>query len=209
MQIDNSFHVDAPPDRVYAFLLDVNNVARCMPGAELSEVVDANTFKGKVVVKVGPIIVNYDGVARIISRDEAARSAVVEAEGRETKGAGSAKATSTMTVNAAGDGSEVILSASLNVAGRVAQFGRGVMEDVSRRLVGQMADCIRASLEAAEEAGAATPGSAPAGREAGLMAPQPPPAAKPVNALALLFSVLMGRLKRLFGGRRTESDSRR
>ena len=208
MQIDNSFHVDAPPDRVYAFLLDVNNVARCMPGAELSEVVDANTFKGKVVVKVGPIVVNYDGVARIISRDEAARTAVVEAEGRETKGAGSAKATATMTVNAAGDGSEVVLSASLNVAGRVAQFGRGVMEDVSRRLVGQMADCIRASLESAEEAGAGTPETGPAMGEAGPTAPQPQPAAKPINALALIFSVLMGRLRRLFGGRRAESDSR-
>jgi carbon monoxide dehydrogenase subunit G len=208
MRIDNSFHVDAPPDRVFAFLLDVNNVARCVPGAELSEVVDANTFKGTIIVKLGPIAVNYDGVARIVSRDEGARMAVVEAEGRDRKGGGSAKATSTMTVDPAGDGSEVVLSASLSVGGRVSQFGQGVMDDVSRRLVSDMADCIRSSLESAEEAVAGTPEMGLDTGEAGAGALQARPGVKPVNALALLFSILIGRVRRLFGGGRVKADRR-
>jgi len=86
MQIENSFAVKAPPDRVYEFLLDVNNVVSCVPGAELSEVVDPNTFKGKVRIKVGPVTVSYNGTARITSRDAETRSATLEAEGRETTG---------------------------------------------------------------------------------------------------------------------------
>jgi uncharacterized protein len=159
MQIENEFQVAAPPDRVYAFLLDVNRVVACMPGAELSEVVDPTTFKGKVRIKVGPITVSYNGTARIPERDEASRSAVLEADGRETTGPGSARATARMSVQEADGGSRVRLVTDYTVAGRIANFGRGVMEDVSKRLVAQMADCIKASLEAPE---AAEVGAAPA-----------------------------------------------
>jgi carbon monoxide dehydrogenase subunit G len=159
MQIENEFHVAAPPDRVYAFLLDVNRVVACMPGAELSEVVDPTTFKGKVRIKVGPITVSYNGTARIAERDEASRSAVLEAEGRETTGPGSARATARTSVEEADGGSRVRLVTDYTVAGRIANFGRGVMEDVSKRLVAQMADCIKANLEAPE---AAEAGAAPA-----------------------------------------------
>ncbi|MGA8636079.1 MAG: SRPBCC domain-containing protein, partial [Candidatus Dormiibacterota bacterium] len=92
MQIENSFAVRAAPDRVYEFLLDVNNVVSCVPGAELSEVVDPDTFKGKVRIKVGPVTVSYNGTARITSRDTAARTATLEADGRETTGSGTAQA---------------------------------------------------------------------------------------------------------------------
>ncbi|MBO0704832.1 MAG: SRPBCC family protein, partial [Candidatus Dormibacteraeota bacterium] len=135
MQIENSFEIAAAPDEVYRFLLDVNRVAACMPGAELSEVVDPDTFKGKVRIKVGPITVAYNGTARITERDEAARRAVLSADGRETTGPGSARASATMTVEEADAGSRVLLATDFTVAGRVANFGRGVMEDVSRRLV--------------------------------------------------------------------------
>src|SRR2546421_7970241 len=150
MHIENELQVGAPPDRVYAFLLDVNRVVTCMPGAELSEVVDPSTFKGKVKIKVGPITVSYNGTARIAERDEAARVAVLEAEGRETTGPGSTRATARMTVEEDGDASRVRLVTDFTVAGRIANFGRGVMEDVSKRLVAQMADCIKANLETAE-----------------------------------------------------------
>src|SRR5438105_14743377 len=141
MQIENSFAVGAPPDRVYQFLVDVNQVVGCMPGAELSEVVDPNTFKGKVKIKVGPITVAYNGTAKIAKRDEAARKATLQAEGRETTGPGSARATANMSVEDSAGASMVRIATDFTVAGRVAQFGRGVMEDVSRRLIGQMADC--------------------------------------------------------------------
>lgn len=150
MQIENEFEVGAPPERVYAFLLDVNRIVRCMPGAELSEVVDPDTFNGRVKIKVGPITVSYKGTARISERDQEAHRATLQAEGRETTGPGSARATAVMTVEPAGAGSRVHLATDFNVAGRVANFGRGVMEDVSRRLVSQMADCIKSNLESAE-----------------------------------------------------------
>ena len=158
MQIENSFAVKAPPDRVYEFLLDVNNVVSCVPGAELSEVVDPDTFKGKVRIKVGPVTVSYNGTARITSRDPETRTATLEAEGRETTGSGSAQATTVMSVAAAGETSTVTLTTDFTVVGRVAQFGRGIMEDVSRHLVAQAAECIQSKLEAPPAATAATDG---------------------------------------------------
>jgi uncharacterized protein len=148
MQIENSFAVKAEPDRVYEFLLDVNNVVSCVPGAELSEVVDPDTFKGKVRIKVGPVTVSYNGTATITARDATSRTATLQAEGRETTGSGTAQATTVMAVAPDGDASKVTLTTDFTVVGRVAQFGRGIMEDVSRHLVGQAAECIQSKLEA-------------------------------------------------------------
>jgi uncharacterized protein len=198
MQLENSFQVGAPPEKVFAYLLDVNKVAGCVPGAELSEVVDDSTFKGKVKVKVGPIAVAYSGTARITERSEADRSATLTAEGRETTGPGSARATATMRVEAAGEGSLVRITTDYHVAGRVAQFGRGVMEDVSKRMVNEMAGCIKANLEAS----APTPSGGAPSASAGSAAPQPAApvtAQREVNALALMWELLVLRLKRLFG----------
>lgn len=201
MQIENTFEIDAPPDRVYAFLLDVNRVVGCVPGAELSEVVDPNTFKGKVKIKVGPVTVAYAGTARIADRDDVARSAVLEGEGRETTGPGNARAKATMSVTESGGGSRVTVNTDFTVAGRVAQFGRGLMEDVSKSLVAQMAACIKSKLETPEApAAAAESGSASVAgaTTAEPSAPQPQAETEPVNALALLWSVLVARLKSLF-----------
>ena len=192
MQLENSFEVGATPERVFAYLIDVNRVVGCVPGAELSEVVDPTTFKGKVKIKVGPITVSYAGTARITDRDDAKHSATLEAEGRETSGPGSARAKAYMSVEAGGTGSVVKIVTDYTVAGRIAQFGRGGMEDVSRRIVNDMAACIKANLEAAETAAAAdTPGAAPA-------APVDHVKARPVNALALFFAVLGDGVRRVF-----------
>ncbi|HET7466529.1 MAG TPA: SRPBCC family protein [Candidatus Dormibacteraeota bacterium] len=197
MQLENSFSVSAPPERVFSYLLDINKVVGCVPGAELSEVVDPTTFKGKVKVKVGPITVAYSGTARITDRDDAGRSAAIEAEGRETTGPGSARAKATMKVEAEGSGSVVRISTEYSVAGRVAQFGRGVMEDVSRRIVNEMAACIKANVEGGEQHAAAVSGGSVA-------ADAPAPAAvtaKPVNAITLFFQVLWEGIRRLFGAK--------
>lgn len=196
MQLENSFTVGAPPDRVFAYLLDVNKIVGCVPGAELSEVVDPTTFKGKVKIKVGPITVAYNGTARITDRDDANHGATLEADGRETTGPGSARAKARMTVEAEGAGSVVKIVTDYSVAGRVAQFGRGVMEDVSRRIVTDMAACIKANVEAAEPG--ASPGGGPGAAE---NVAAPPAVSKPVNAFGLLFSVLWARLKGLFGAK--------
>jgi uncharacterized protein len=194
--------VAAPPDRVFAYLLDVNKVAGCVPGAELSEVVDPSTFKGKVKIKVGPVTVAYNGTARIVDRDDTTHSASIEAEGRETTGPGSARAKANMSVVPDGAGSTVKIVTEYNVAGRVAQFGRGVMEDVSRRLVGEMAACIAANIEADEPHSAPgggageDPGAAGSGPGAALhsSASARVATARPINVMALLLSVLWARL---------------
>ena len=193
---------------MFAYLLDVNKVAGCVPGAELSEVVDPSTFKGKVKIKVGPVTVAYNGTARIVNRDDSTHSASIEAEGRETTGPGSARATAHMSVVPDGAGSIVKIVTDYNVAGRVAQFGRGVMEDVSKRLVGEMAACIATNIEADEPhsaaAAGATPGEGPGAATPSTSTSAParvPATAKPVNAVGLLFSVLWARLRGLFGSR--------
>jgi uncharacterized protein len=203
MQLENSFSVGAPPDTVFAYLIDVNKVVGCVPGAELSEVVDPTTFKGKVKIKVGPITVAYSGTAKIVDRNDAQHTATLEAEGRETTGPGSARAKALMSVDADGAGSTVKIVTDYNVAGRVAQFGRGVMEDVSRRIVNDMAACIKANVEAAEPAAGGGPsgGSAVGG---GAGAPASPPSvvtAKPINALSLFFKVLWAGIRRAFGAK--------
>lgn len=202
MQIENSFAVKAAPDRVYEFLLDVNNVVSCVPGAELSEVVDPNTFKGKVRIKVGPVTVSYNGTARITSRDAETRTATLEAEGRETTGSGSAQATTVMAVAADGESSTVTLTTDFTVVGRVAQFGRGIMEDVSRHLVGQAAECIQSKLEAPPPSTAAAdpPGAGAGASSAAPAPPQSSPAASEppaLDAMALGRAVAMERLSRI------------
>lgn len=203
MQLENSFSVGAPPDRVFAYLLDVNKIVGCVPGAELSEVVDPSTFKGKVKVKVGPITVAYNGTAKIADRNDSERTATLEAEGRETTGPGSARAKAHMSVVPEGAGSVVKIVTDYSVAGRVAQFGRGVMEDVSRRIVNEMAACIKSNVEAAEPgggaggaAGGATGGGDSAGPGAAINEGSGPQlaTARPINAFGLLFSVLWARL---------------
>ena len=199
MQLENSFQVSAPPDKVFAYLLDINNVVGCVPGAELTEVVDASTFKGKVKVKVGPITVAYSGTARISSRDETSRTATLTAEGRETTGPGSAQASATMKVQTAGEGSLVEIVTEYQVRGRVANFGRGVMEDVSKRLIKDMASCIQTNVEAddppvEDDVSAAVERSAPAPA-----APRAQATAAPVSTFSLIWHLIKLRVGRVFG----------
>ncbi|MGH7748056.1 MAG: SRPBCC family protein [Candidatus Dormibacteria bacterium] len=152
MRIESSFTVAAAPDRVFAYLLEVNQVVGCLPGAELSEIVDSQTFRGKLKIKVGAVQVTYQGTARIVDmvEDDASATVTIEGEGREVGGQGSVRAKLLLTVaGTAEGGSEVRLESDLTVTGRVAQFGRGVIEDVSRRLIGQMGECIGTRLQAA------------------------------------------------------------
>jgi len=214
MQIENSFAVGASPDTVFAFLLDVHRVVACVPGAELSEVVDPDTFRGKVRIKVGPVTVSYNGTAHLTARDPVTRTATLHAEGRETTGSGSARATTTMSVAPDGDGSLVRFATDFTVVGRVAQFGRGIMEEVSRRLVGQMGDCIRTTLEGEAAGGAPpsaaapeppvtnspAPASSPAPARVELSA-EPPAAAAPVDAVALARSIATDKLRAAGPGR--------
>ncbi|TMK54747.1 MAG: carbon monoxide dehydrogenase, partial [Actinobacteria bacterium] len=133
MKIEDSFRVSVPVEEAWNVLLDVERIAPCMPGAQLQEV-EGDEYRGIVKVKVGPISAQYKGAARIVEADEANRKVVIKAEGRDTRGQGNASATVTATLEADGDATNVAIDTDLNVTGKVAQFGRGVMADVSSKL---------------------------------------------------------------------------
>jgi carbon monoxide dehydrogenase subunit G len=180
MQLKDEFRVGVTPEAAWALLTDIERIAPCMPGAQLQEV-EGDDYRGIVKVKVGPITAQYKGVARFRERDEAARRAVVRAEGRETRGQGNAAATITAQLTPDGDGTKVEVVTDLTVTGRVAQFGRGVMADVSTKLLGQFVDCLESSLLADEPSGGsggaeASGPEAPSGGGAGGSATASPPA---------------------------------
>jgi carbon monoxide dehydrogenase subunit G len=161
MELTNEFRVDAPVPTVWEVLTDVERIAPCLPGAELQGV-EGEEYRGIVKVKVGPITAQYKGSAHFAERDDAGHRAVLEAEGRETRGQGNASATITAQLTPDGDGTTVSVVTDLKVTGRVAQFGRGVLADVSTKLMDQFAGCLAHRLVGEEEAE-----PAPAAAEAG------------------------------------------
>ncbi|HEX6423889.1 MAG TPA: SRPBCC family protein, partial [Acidimicrobiales bacterium] len=158
MELTNDFRVGVTVERAWEVLTDVELIAPCMPGAQLQEV-EGDEYRGVVKVKVGPVTAQYKGAARFVERDEAGHKAVLRAEGRETRGQGNANATITAQLTPDGDGTAVSVVTDLTVTGRVAQFGRGVMADVSTKLLGQFVDCLENKL-LAEMPGEAAPAAA-------------------------------------------------
>ncbi len=147
MQLEQAFAVHADPDTTFAFLLDVDRIAACIPGVSSVEQQAPDTFLGTLRVKVGPVGVTYRGTASITSRDPVARRATLSAEGTEGVGAGRVKAVAEMVVAPAPEGSLVTITTDLAIAGRLAQFGRGIIDGVAKRIVGEMADCIGRQLD--------------------------------------------------------------
>ncbi len=160
MELNNDFEVAAPIDRVWDVLTDVERIAPCLPGAQLQEV-EGDEFRGVVKVKVGPITAQYKGAASFVERDDAGHRAVLRAEGRDTRGAGNAAADITALLEAVDGGTRVTVTTDLTVTGKVAQFGRGVMADVSRKLMGQFADNLSDLISTADGEAAAEAGSTP------------------------------------------------
>ena len=161
MELEHSFTVPVPEERAWEVLLDVERVAPCMPGATLDSV-EGDEIKGKIKVKVGPIQMTYAGTAKFTERDPAAHVITLEASGKETRGAGTASATVRSTLEGAGDQTHVIVQTSLNVTGKPAQFGRGVLTEVGGRLIGIFADNLAAMLAAESGAQPAAPEGAAA-----------------------------------------------
>ena len=173
MRIENTVEVDAPLDRVWALVNDIPRVAPCMPGAALTGVLDDATYEGTVAVKLGPLRMSYKGKVVVEGVDEANHSARLAATGKDTKGAGTARASVETRLEAVGDNhTRLHVTSDVQLTGKVASFGRGgAINDVATRLFGQFADCLRATLESqpapagsAEEDGAtATTGETTAG----------------------------------------------
>ncbi len=135
-KIEDTFRVDLPVEETWRVLLDIERIAPCLPGAQLQEIA-GEEYRGVVKVKVGPITAQYKGAAHFESRDDATHTAVIVGSGRDTRGQGNASATITMTLQSDGTGTVVTVSTDLSVTGKVAQFGRGVMADVSAKLLAQ------------------------------------------------------------------------
>ncbi|HEY8218228.1 MAG TPA: SRPBCC family protein [Acidimicrobiia bacterium] len=159
MQISDEFRVAVPLEQAWRVLLDVERIAPCMPGAQLQEV-EGDEYRGIVKVKVGPITAQYKGVARIVEADEAAHRMVIRAEGRDTRGQGNAAANVIATLRSDGGDTVVGIDTDLQVTGKVAQFGRGVMADVSSKLLGQFVECLHTSVlvDSPADDGGAAPG---------------------------------------------------
>ncbi len=205
MKLENRFTVPVPVDEAWRVLLDVERVAPCMPGATLTKV-DGDHFEGNVKVKVGPINLTYGGKASFASKDDATHVAVIDASGKETRGTGTAKATITCRLVADGGTTEVEVDTELHVTGKPAQFGRGVLADVSGKLVDQFAACLSEEIggRSAEPvfASVAADLSTPEGVEppvpAAPAAPALPPAPRrPAEAINLIETAGAPVLKRL------------
>jgi uncharacterized protein len=171
-RVEERFTVQAPLAAVWAFLIDPSRVVTCLPGAALDEVVDARTFAGNVKVKVGPVSVAYRGTVHLLEVDEAARLVRMSGEGRETAGAGAARmAMESRLTGAPGGPTEVVVLADLEVAGRLVQLGRGMIEQVSHQIFLQFAESVRRTLEAEAVAGPAATRAAPPPGEAVRLVP--------------------------------------
>ena len=140
MEMDHSFTVPVPPDRAWDVLLDVERIAPCMPGATVDEF-DGEVVTGRIKVKVGPVSLTYRGTAKFTERDPDAKAILLDASGKETRGAGTASATvrASLEPESGGQATKVSMHTTMNVTGRPAQFGRGVMVEVGGKLVEQFA----------------------------------------------------------------------
>jgi len=203
MEIENEFDVPAPVDHVWTYLLDVERVAPCLPGAELTEVVDDHTWKGKVNMKLGPVSLAFAGTVTMQERDDQAKRIVLAAKGMEQKGKGAANASVTSWLEQ-GDGvTNVKMRADIHLTGTVAQLSRGLLPEVSRKLTQQFADCLLQSMQAAE-----VQATESADVAAAVTAPVEASArAKPIGGirlgLAAIWASIKGFFRRLFGKRET------
>jgi carbon monoxide dehydrogenase subunit G len=185
--LNNEFLVSVPIEHAWAVLTDLERIAPCMPGAQLLEV-EGDEYRGVVKVKVGPITAQYKGTARIIELDESAHRAVLRAEGREARGQGAASATITATLDEVPTGTQVRIETELEISGKVAQFGRGVLGEVSGKLLDQFVKDLEANvLSDGGPDAVADAGSTEAPAAAGTAADGPKPkAADPEPGLRII-----------------------
>jgi carbon monoxide dehydrogenase subunit G len=156
MIINNQFEVAAPVERVWAYFNDVPNLAPCLPGAELVGDDGNGTYQGKVVAALGPVKLNFSGTARIVEADETAHRLVLHAAGSEDKGKGTAEMTITASLSPSGPGTTVRVAQDLTVSGAAAQYGRGMIADVTSVLMASFAECVEYNIDNQGRGGTAT-----------------------------------------------------
>jgi hypothetical protein len=197
MKLTNHFDAPTPPAETWAMLMDIERIATCVPGAELVEVVDKTTYKGKVSVKLGPVALAFLGTAKFVEIDEAAHTATVKAQGTDQKGRGGANATVTFAVLPVAQGSRVTVDTDVNLSGSVAQYGRGsgIIESLAVEITNQFAATLRRQIEQQKQM------EPPAASEPPPLPATPPPFAPtaPIGGLSLAYRVIRRRLLGLLG----------
>jgi uncharacterized protein len=206
VKLEQSFEVRAPIDRVWETLVDIERVAPCLPGAEVTEAGADGTYRGTFSVRLGPTTAAYRGELKMEDLDQTARRVVMRASGQDKRGQGSAKASIVSSMREQGDVTCVEVETDFTITGRLARFGRGGMiQDISNRLLKDFAECLQQKIEAPPAAEpnpvdavlAATPEGAAAAPPAvgGRAAPT---TAKPIGGFSLFFRALLDRLRRIF-----------
>jgi carbon monoxide dehydrogenase subunit G len=198
MEINNSFDVPLPPADAWKVLMNIPRIAPCMPGAELTGVVDKDTYSGKVSVKLGPVALTFAGQVKFTDVDNANHKARVKAQGKDSKGRGGANANVDFYLELSPMGSRVLVKTDLALSGAVAQYGRasGMIQDVAQALIGQFADNLKAQLAASR----APERAAASARPAAQTIPASPTKPKAISGFSLLLLVLSSAFRRLFGG---------
>ena len=215
MEFDNAFEVPLPPDQAWPMLMDIQRIAPCMPGAQLTEVVDTSTYKGNISVRLGPVALTFAGIVKFEEIDNAKHTARVKAQGNDAKGRGGANAAASFRLEPTAGGSKVLVHTDLTLSGSVAQYGRGVgmIQATASQLMKQFADNLKTQI--ASQQSAAAPAAAPAAPSpsapvagapttAAPVTP-PAPAAKPISGFALMARVIWDAIVRLFTGRSQSS----
>lgn len=201
-KIEERFEVNAPVERVWQYLIDPKRVVHCLPGAELIEQQDDQTFLGAIKVKVGPLSMSYKGQAKFTEINEETHQVRMVGDAREVGGSGSTKVSMLSTVTpSANGGSEVLVNADIDLVGKIVQFGRGMIEEVSRQMFRKFSTCVKQQLEVADEPPATGESqSAPETQPASASQPAQPTETKAVAAAPLAFRALWAIIARFFKG---------
>jgi carbon monoxide dehydrogenase subunit G len=183
MEFDNSFEVPLPPEQAWPVLMNIQGIAPCMPGAQLTEVIDDKTYKGNIAVRLGPVALTFAGTVVFEQIDDANRTARVRAQGNDAKGRGAAQASATFRLEPSAAGSKVLVHTDLSLSGAVAQYGRGVgmIQATASALMNQFANNLKKQFAAPADAA--------------------PAAAKPISATSLAGQVVWNSLKDKLGGK--------
>jgi uncharacterized protein len=198
MEFDNAFDIPLPPAVAWRTLMDIERIAPCLPGAELTGKVDDRTYKGKVGVRLGPVALSFAGTARFEEIDDAGHTARVKASGTDAKGRGGANSMVSFRIEPAGTGSRVLVHTNLTLSGSVAQYGRGagMIQEVAAQLIGQFATSLRGMIAAESVAAPAQETSAT----------PPTPAPRPISGIRLMLRVLWSLIRGLFVSKPRQSE---
>lgn len=192
-KIEERFEVQAPVEQVWKYMIDPQRVVHCLPGAELLEVQDERSFLGAIKVKVGPVAMSYKGQAKFTEVNEETHQVRMVGDAREVGGSGSTKVSMLSTVTALPNGgSEVVVNAEVDLVGKIVQFGRGMIEEVSRQMFRQFSACVKKQLEVVDEAKPEENKPAPPPQETQAVAVAP-------LASKALWAIIVRFFRRLFG----------